>query len=107
MATAGNLGQATLRIIANATALNKGLGAASARIKKFGNNVRQVGSAFTQIGTQAAATAAAIAAAFAPIVKVGAQFEQTLAIVKAVTGETGQAFDVEYQISTSKPSKLH
>lgn len=89
----GLLGTAAIRIVADATSLNKGFGKATMSMKKFSIGMRQAGTSLTAIGTQAAVVAGTIAAAFAPIAKVGAKFEQSLAVVKAVTGETGAAFD--------------
>ena len=78
-------GKAFVEATMDNAALNKGLAAASARLKAFGVSVKQ-------IGLQMVGTGAAFAAPFVASVKVFSTFADTMAQVRAVTGASENDF---------------
>ena len=81
------LGEAVLKITANAQGLIGGLNKASAKMKAFGKKVGDAGKAIAGAGMKIAAFGAAILGAFLPAIVQGAKFEKSMSDVAAVVGD--------------------
>jgi TP901 family phage tail tape measure protein len=81
------LGEAVIKVIADLSNFTANMNKAGAQMKAFGQGVQKVGSSLTAVGVAAATAGAALLAMWAPAIIAGAQFEQSMAGVKAVMGD--------------------
>ena len=92
---ADNLGTAVLKVVADISGFMSGLKQGATSLKDFGEGVRRLGSELTTMGRQLVTIGASMAAALAPVVLIGAEFEETMSSVKAVTIDSMRSIATE------------
>lgn len=88
-----NLGEAVLRITSRVQGMVAGLKTGASHVQKFAGQVTGAGRTMQGLGMKATLMAAAVSAAFLPMILQGAKFQRTMSEVQAVVSELHPTVD--------------